>query len=85
MGDQLKALLTIHYVNGESHSFQYTPDPDQYTMGDRISKALHENILLIELEDKALAIPFQSIQYIEISPRPQKLPANAIKNAKMIS
>lgn len=85
MSDQPKALLTIHYVNGEHHSFQYTPETDQYTMGDSISKALHENILLIELESKVLAVPFQNIQHIEISPRPLKLPAQVIKNAQMIS
>lgn len=85
MNDQPKALLTIHYINDEHHSFQFTPETDKYTMGDRISKALNENALLVELEDKVLAIPFQNIQYIEISPRPQKLPGHVIKNAQMLS
>ena len=84
MADGEKRFLTIHYVNGTKQKFEFPQQPDETLSGAaRTKELLAGNQLILELEDRILIIPFQSIQAIELSPPPEKLPTTAIRNVRL--
>ena len=46
-------------------------------------EALEKHLLIVEIEDRVVAIPFTSVQRMEVRPKPEKLPAYAIKGARL--
>ena len=84
MNNQDKGILTIQYVNGTVQKFEYTRQEDTYNIATQIQEMTKANFLFIELADKALVIPFQNIQNIEISPPPAKMPPNTLQNVRLI-
>ncbi len=79
--------LTIRYLNGSEQHFEINPEvgiADQATLGSRIHKIFSSDPMIIELSDRVLMIPLHSIQNIEISPPPRKLPEGSILNARQI-
>ena len=84
MGNEKKGMMRIRYVNGSEQTFEFARQQDDARTASRIHQALSENQLMLELEDRVFIIPFASIQSIEISPPPDKLPANALRNVKLI-
>ena len=85
MGNIEKRTMTIHFVNGKEIKFEFPPKEDQYSIGALIQEALKANQILLELEDRAVFIPFQNVQQVEISPPPQKMPPITIRNAVQVS
>jgi len=84
MNDQEKVTLTIQYVTGSVQKFEYPRQEDTFNVATRIQEMSKANFLILELADKALVIPYQNIQAIEISPPPVKLPPNTLKNVRLI-
>lgn len=82
MKDATKGNLTVRYVNGKEEKFEFTREEDALNIASRIKDALSANQIILELEDRVLIIPFQSIQSIEISPLPTKLPPNTLRNVR---
>ncbi|MDX2498096.1 MAG: hypothetical protein QNL11_09370 [Desulfobacterales bacterium] len=80
-----KGILTIRYVNGSEEKFEYNRFEDEYSIAAHIKEALRENHLLLELEDRLVVIPYQSILSLDISPPPTKLPATALRKVVPIS
>ena len=80
-----KGILTIRYVNGSEEKFEYNRFEDEYSIAAHIKEALRENHLLLELEDRLVVIPYQSILSLDISPPPAKLPATALRKVVPIS
>ncbi|MGB3264692.1 MAG: hypothetical protein WBA89_12150 [Microcoleus sp.] len=74
--------LTIHYTNGKQQHFEFiAPEGtvgEQATLGTRLQKMLAADPIIIELADKLVVIPVHTIQTIEISPVPPKLPEGVI-------
>ncbi len=56
-----------------------------YNIVGLMKEALDSNHLLLEMQDKVLIIPFQSIKSIEFSPPPEKLPEYALRNVRIVS
>ncbi len=80
-----KAVLTIHYIDGAEQKFEFTRHPDRTAnVAGQLHEALKENYLLIALEDRVLIIMLHQVRMAEISPPPQKLPANAVRNARLL-
>jgi hypothetical protein len=80
-----KGILTIRYVNGSEEKFEYDRLEEEYSIAAHIKEALRENQLLLELEDRLIVIPYQSILSLDISPPPIKLPATALRKVVPIS
>ena len=85
MSDETKGTLTITYMDGTEQKFRYDRKGDEYTAGGQIREAMKERMLVLDLNDRALFIPYDSIKSIEISPKPVKLPALSLENVKQIS
>ena len=84
MGDETTARLIVKYTNGNTQTFEFTRQGNELTSGGLISKAVEGNMLILELEDKVLFIPFQNIESIEVSPPPAKLPETAVRGARFV-
>ncbi len=84
MGDEVKAVLTVRYVDGSEEKFEFSRRADDLSSAGRIQEALSANQILLELEDRVLIIPFQNVRAVEISPAPSKLPGIALKNVRPI-
>ena len=80
-----KGILTIRYVNGSEEKFEYNRFEDEYSIAAHIKEALRENHLLLDLEDRLVVIPYQSILSLDISPPPTKLPTTALRKVVPIS
>ena len=85
MNDAVKGTMTIRYVNGTEQKFEYTREENALNIASRIQDALSANQVLLELEDRVMIIPFQSILSMEVSPLPAKLPPNVIRNVRLIA
>jgi hypothetical protein len=83
---QPKITLKIYYMNGNHESFEFFPNPDVSKLNtvSRIHKILDSQQIILELPDQVVVIPMSSIQKIEISPVPEKLPDNAIRDVRAI-
>ena len=77
--------MTVRLIDGSIRRFRFPSDGgDDVTLGSRIEKALQTQDLVVELGDRLLVIPKHSILTIELTPPPPKLPAVAIRNARLI-
>ncbi len=85
MSDEKKGTITITYLDGTEQVFRYDRKGDEYTAGGQIKEAMKERMLILDLDDRALFIPYDSIKSIEISPKPVKLPTLSLENVKQIS
>jgi hypothetical protein len=85
MNSEDKSILTIRYINGTEEKFEFDRLEEEYSIVAHIKEALKENQLLLELEDRLIVIPYQSILSLDISPPPAKLPATALRKVVPIS
>ena len=80
-----KVMLTIRYMNGEYHSFEFRSNQEEKVMlASHIQRVLNAKELMLELEDRLLVIPMQNVQTIEISPLPAKLPDIVIRGVRQL-
>ncbi|MEL7034836.1 MAG: hypothetical protein AAFO04_04360 [Cyanobacteria bacterium J06592_8] len=77
--------LTVRYVNGESHCFEFeTPQEEKALLASHIQRVLNSKELMLEVGDRLLVIPMQNVQTIELSPIPLKLPDIVIRNVRQV-
>ena len=84
MFEENAGMLTVHYTDGTEQRFEYTRAKEDVNLAAVIQEALKSNQLVIELQDRMLVIPMQSIKTIEVSPPPSKLPRFVIRNAVLL-
>ena len=80
-----RGTLTIAYLDGTEQVFRYDRTGDEQSAGWQIKEALKEKMLILDLGDRALFIPYDSIKSLEVSPKPVKLPTPSLENVKQIS
>ena len=87
MAQDTKGFMAIRYTDGTEQTFEYDRLGDEYkhNIVGLIKEALNSNHLLLEMQDKVLIIPFQSVKSIEFSPPPEKLPEYALRNVRIVS
>ena len=77
-----KVTLTINFNNGTSKKFSFPRvDVDPHMVGTKINQFLSANHVILELDDGVVIIPVSSIKYMEVSPKPLKMPGTFIPNA----
>jgi hypothetical protein len=84
MFEENAGMLTVHYTDGTEQRFEYTRAKEDVNLAAVIQEALKSNQLVIELQDRMLVIPMQSIKTVEVSPPPSKLPRFVIRNAVLL-
>jgi hypothetical protein len=72
--------MVIHFTNGRKRNFVYeTANVDSAVLSGRVEKLLNARHLILETDDKMIVLPYDNIESIEISPKPDKVPLVAIK------
>ncbi len=84
MFEENTGMLTVHYTDGTEQRFEYTRAKEDVNLAAVVQEALKSSQLVIELQDRMLVIPMQSIKTIEVSPPPSKLPRFVIRNAVLL-
>lgn len=85
MAEKAVGQLKIKYVNGDEQLFEYVrADPTDPTIGKLMQEGLQARLLILNLEDSTLFVPFDNIQSFEVSPQPVKIPAIAVKHARKL-
>lgn len=84
MFEENTGMLTVHYTDGTEQRFEYTRAKEDVNLAAVVQEALKSSQLVIELQDKMLVIPMQSIKTIEVSPPPSKLPRFVLRNAVLL-
>ncbi len=85
MSEQEKSVLTIKFTNGTEQMFEYSKQAEEYAIGGRIKEAVSNNMLILELANKTLFIPYNNVLSIEVSPSPPKLPETAIRGVRQLN
>lgn len=87
MGDAATGVLTVTYVNGKVQKFEYErvqKEEEKMSIVARMQEMLKSQTLMLDLGDRFIIIPLQSVQSIEVSPPPHKIPMNSIKVVKVL-
>lgn len=79
-----KGMLTINFNNGTVQKYEYTRAEDTFSVGGLIKEVAGGTMLIVALADKTLFIPYSSIQSVEVSPPPPKLPDTAVIGARLV-
>lgn len=83
MVDEAARTLIVRYMDGTEQLYLFPgQDADPFTMAERIQEVLKARHLLLEVEGRLVIIPFQNVKAIEVSPPPEKLPPNVIRNVE---
>lgn len=77
--------LKIRYVNGEEHLYEYVRvAAESPTIGKLMQELLQARVLVLELDESTLFVPFDNVLSIEVAPPPVKIPSIAVKKVHQI-
>ena len=79
------AGLIIRYVDGNENRFAFARAADEANIVARIEQAVDAKVLMLELEDSLLVVPWHRIKSLEVRPAPPTLPRFAIRNVQVVS
>jgi hypothetical protein len=77
--------MRVCYANGEELVLECPLSGDDATIATRMQEALQRNQLLIETGEQLLVIPLVAVTRIEVTPAPDKLPRDTIRNARRVT
>lgn len=78
-------ILTVRYLNGKVIKFQFPQQFNPIQQATRLQKIIQSNQLILALKDRVILIPMSSLESIELSPIPEKLPDIVIENVELIT
>lgn len=85
MKEESIGQMKIRYANGEEQLFEYVrADPSDPSVGKLMNDMFQARMLVLNLEESTLFVPFDNIQSIEVSPQPVKIPSIAVKEARKL-
>ncbi len=80
------AGLTIRFMDGSKMTVRYPkPAVNEPGIVAAVRKALEADRLLIEADGTLLFVPLSNVKYLEVSPAPHILPANAVRHAHIVA
>jgi len=82
-----KRKVTFHFIDGTSISvaFPEQAGKDTTTKLANLKKALEAERIPIEIGGQLLLIPMRNVKYVQITPTPEVLPKDIIREAQVVS
>jgi hypothetical protein len=79
------ASLLIRFMDGSKIAVRYPKQAgnDPATIAANVRKALEADRLLVEVDGSLLFIPLANVKYLQVTPAPDVLPANVLRNARI--
>jgi hypothetical protein len=76
----------IYFMDGTKIVLRYPKQAgtDSATIIANLKKALDADKLLIEVDESLIVVPMRNIKYIQITPKPDALPAGVLRGAKIM-
>ena len=75
--------ISVHLHSGDPIVFKVdSTDDTQRNAGSSIERSMNANYIGVDLDGKLILIPTRSIQKIEISPAPEVMISNVVKDAR---
>ena len=87
MAEDNKYTLVINYLNGSEEKFEFTTkEGAKLNLAAQMQKILASDPIIVDLKERVLVIPKQSIRSIEFAPGmvARKLPENALRNLRRV-
>jgi len=85
MSEENLRYVHVKMVNGQSYRFSMPPLVDDPSLlSDRIEQIIQRRILMVQVENRVLSIPFENIESFEVSPSPERLPSFIIKGEELL-
>ena len=86
MNGRIQRTMIIHFNDGSKKVLGFpAPVADgDASLAIRIEEALNARCLVLEAEGALLAIPVESIKYLQSFPAPAKLPQYAIRGVRFM-
>ena len=84
MSDEWAGMI-IRYVDGNENRIAFRRPEDASNVTARIEEILQSGVLILELEDRMMVVPFHHIKSLEVSPKPDKLPHYALRDVHIVS
>jgi len=76
--------MTIHFNDGTSMPLQFAQqDASAHNVTQRVHELLKDQYMLAEVDGSLMLFPLASIKYIQVSPAPEIVPANALKGVTL--
>jgi hypothetical protein len=76
--------MTIHFIDGTSLPLQFPQqDASAYNLTQRVHDLLKDQYMLAEVDGSLMVFPLAGIKYVQVSPAPDMVPANALKGASL--
>ena len=78
--------LLIRFMDGSKITLRYPKQAgnDPATIVANVRKALEADRILVEVDGALLFIPLNNVKYIQVTPAPDVLPPNVLRNARMV-
>ncbi len=79
------AGLIIRFMDGSKMTLRYPKQAgtDPATIAANVRKALDADRLLVEVHGDLLFIPLSNVKYLQVTPAPDVLPPNVLRNARI--
>ncbi|MGE5359273.1 MAG: hypothetical protein ACM3NQ_09660 [Bacteroidales bacterium] len=80
------AGLVVRFMDGSKLSLRYPKQAgnDPATIVANVRKALEADRLLVEVDGNLLFIPLANVKYLQVTPSPDVLPPNVLRNARLV-
>jgi hypothetical protein len=78
--------LTIRFTDGSKMTLRYPKQAgtNPATIIANVRKALEADRLIVEVDGDLVFIPLSNVTYLRVTPAPDMLPSNVLRNARMI-
>ncbi len=78
--------LVVRFMDGSKITLRYPKQAgnDPTTIAANVRKALDTDRLIFEVDGSLLFIPMASVKYLQVTPAPDMLPTNVLRNARLV-
>ncbi len=78
--------LIVRFMDGSKMTLRYPKQAgnDPATVIANVRKALEADRLLAEVDGALLFVPLSNVKYLQVTPAPDLLPRNVLRNAHLV-
>ncbi len=78
--------LIVRFMDGSKMTLRYPKQAgnDPATISANVRKALEADRLIVEVDGNLLFVPLANVKYLQVTPAPDMLPTNVLRNARLV-
>lgn len=81
-----QAYVTIHFIDGTSMTIEFTREnkDNLAQIAADVKKGIELEAYSIEVDGSLLVIPRTSVKYLQVTPAPEALPKETVRNGSVV-